>query len=130
MMLQASRTPLLHILLKNQCVWTGSAVNCRTSSSDNSCSSSYSSQQSNTSDADAVAADREICTTNINPPEIPTGCCMSGCANCVYIQYAVEMADYCKDGGTAALKVIDSIEDETLKTFLKMEIERALLMEK
>jgi len=40
------------------------------------------------------------------------------------------MADYFKDNGTAALKVIDSVEDETLKTFLKMEIENILLKQK
>jgi len=40
------------------------------------------------------------------------------------------MADYFKDNGTAALKVIDTVEDETLKTFLKMEIEHILLKQK
>jgi len=55
---------------------------------------------------------------------------MSGCANCVYIQYAMEMANYFKVNGTTALKVIDAIEDETLKAFLKVEIEHILLKQK
>jgi len=77
----------------------------------------------------SVEALREISTanSNINPPEIPTCCCRSGCANCVYIQYAEEVADYFKHNSTAAMKFIRSIEDETLKTFLEMEIEHILL---
>jgi len=125
-MLQSSRTPLLHTLLKMWCVQTGRAINYVGSSS----ISPYSSQQSKTSLTDLIGAYSENCTTGINPPEIPTCCCMSGCANCVYIQYAVEMAEYLKDNGTTALKVIDAIEDESLKTFLKMEIEKILLKQK
>jgi len=94
-----------------------------------SSSSSDNSQESKTPVTDVIAAHNEVCSANVNPPEVPTCCCMSGCANCVYIQYAIEMADYFKDDGVTALKVIDAIEDETLKTFLKMEIKHSLLMQ-
>jgi len=99
-------------------------------SSDDSSTSAYSSQQSKTSVTDAVAAHSENCATDINLPEVPTCCCMSGCANCVYIQYAMEMTDYFKDNGTSALKAIDAIEDEGVKTFLKMEIEHIILKQR
>jgi len=42
----------------------------------------------------------------------------------------MEMANYFKVNGTTALKVIDAIEDETLKAFLKVEIEHILLKQK
>ena len=109
---------------------TGSAVNCSAGVTDNSSSSACSNQQSIISVTGGFAAHSEICTTNVNPPQIPTCCCMSGCANCVYIQYAMEMANYFKVNGTTALKVIDAIEDETLKAFLKVEIEHILLKQK
>jgi hypothetical protein len=60
-------------------------------------------------------------------PGIPEFCCMSGCPNCVYIQYAVEMASYYNDNGHRAMQVIDAIKDETLKAFIKMEVKEILL---
>lgn len=104
-------------------------MNCFACSSDNSSLSESNSQQSV---MNKFGAQREISTSNsnTNPPEIPACCCMSGCANCVYIQYAAEVADYFKQNSTAALKFVDSIEDETLKTFLRMEIEHILLKQK
>jgi len=129
-MLQSSRTALLHMLLKTHCVQTRSAMSTSAGSSDNSSSSVCSSCQSKTSIADVIAAHNENSTTVFNPPEIPTCCCMSGCAKCVYVQYVVEMVDCFKDNGTTALKVIDAIEDETMKSFLKMELEYILLRKK
>ncbi|GAB1599307.1 oxidoreductase-like domain-containing protein 1 [Argonauta hians] len=57
------------------------------------------------------------------PPDPPTDCCMSGCANCVWITYAEEMKKYyCSDGVEKALKEIEAIEDVSLKAFLKVEL--------
>ena len=108
-----------------QYLCTGSAVSGRMDSLDNA--TSYNSQGSDRSLKDVNEADNEASATNINPPEVPTCCCMSGCPNCVYLQYANEMADYIKDNGSAALKAIDAVEDESLKTFLKIEVEHMLL---
>ncbi len=59
-------------------------------------------------------------------PDPPTTCCMSGCANCVWIDYAKELAAIYKDGGLAAEKVMKSIEDPSLKIFLSLELREAL----
>ena len=57
------------------------------------------------------------------PPDPPLDCCMSGCANCVWIKYAEEMRDYyCEDGIEKALKDIEKIEDVNLKAYLKLEL--------
>lgn len=55
------------------------------------------------------------------PPEPPDNCCMTGCANCVWLKYADELTEYYKDGGVLADEAIDSIKDPSLKAFLKMQ---------
>lgn len=67
-------------------------------------------------------------SVNQEPP-IPVTCCGSGCQNCVWIEYAQKLLDYYKrkysDGETGlkkALEEIEKIEDENLKTFIRMEI--------
>lgn len=57
------------------------------------------------------------------PPEPPTTCCMSGCANCVYIAYAEELKAYYSDGGQKAREALEQIEDPSLKAFLKLELD-------
>ena len=63
---------------------------------------------------------------DISIPDPPTTCCMSGCANCVWIEYAKELADIYRDGGQAAEKVMNVIEDPSLKIFLSLELREAL----
>lgn len=60
---------------------------------------------------------------SIKLPEEPTTCCGSGCANCVYIDYALEISKIFNDGGKKARKMIlDKISDPSLKAFLEMEL--------
>lgn len=57
------------------------------------------------------------------PPEPPVDCCMSGCANCVWIMYANELKKYYeKDGNERAKREIDKIDNPSLKMFLKLEL--------
>lgn len=56
-------------------------------------------------------------------PEEPTTCCMSGCANCVWLEYAEKLAEYYKDGGEQAVKEInEKITDPNIKAYLLHEL--------
>lgn len=56
-------------------------------------------------------------------PEVPTICCMSGCANCVWIDYAEQLARCYGDGGSRAREIIDQyVTDPGLKAFLELEL--------
>lgn len=57
-----------------------------------------------------------------SPPDPPTTCCGTGCANCVWIVYAEELREYYKDGGEQAKKAIEKIDDPSLKMFIKLEL--------
>jgi len=56
-------------------------------------------------------------------PEEPTTCCMSGCTNCVWIQYAEEVSKFYADGGEKAREIILSkVTDPNTRAFLMMEL--------
>ncbi|KAK3866751.1 hypothetical protein Pcinc_027735 [Petrolisthes cinctipes] len=57
------------------------------------------------------------------PPAPPTTCCMSGCHNCVWIEYADSLARHYRDGGVEACRKIEKeIEDPSLRAYILMEV--------
>lgn len=63
-------------------------------------------------------------------PEEPTNCCMSGCANCVWIEYARELTKIYRDGGEKARNlVISRITDPNIRIFIQMELKTLNLEE-
>lgn len=57
-------------------------------------------------------------------PEEPTTCCMSGCANCVWIDYAEKIKQILvdKDSKYISKIILDKIQDPNMKAFLSMEL--------
>jgi len=67
-------------------------------------------------------------STSAPPPEAPGTCCMSGCANCVWLDYAEEVTKYyeMKGGDLPKDEIIKEIEsqmsDPMVKAFVLLEI--------
>lgn len=57
-------------------------------------------------------------------PEEPTTCCMSGCANCVWIEYAEKIKNILVDSDKkqVAQIILDKVQDPNMKAFLSMEL--------
>jgi len=70
------------------------------------------------------------------PPGLPSTCCMSGCANCVWLDYAEETVNYYKDMGeemdfpSLVKEVEKNIDDPMIKAFITMELKSKYLFKK
>ena len=78
----------------------------------------------------AASGDGGAPSPSVQPPvpTLPGPCCMSGCANCVWLDYAEEMVTYYQSLGkkmelTELLHTLeDNVDDPMVKAFLKMEL--------
>ncbi|KAM7360368.1 uncharacterized protein ACRADG_005082 [Cochliomyia hominivorax] len=62
-------------------------------------------------------------SNNIELPPEPTTCCMSGCPNCVWIEYAETVAKLLHGNCDQATQlVLKKIQDPNLKMFLAIEL--------
>lgn len=72
----------------------------------------------------SVEEGKEPPSADVEIPDPPTNCCMSGCANCVWIEYGQELARIYRDGGKAAEGVMRAIEDPGMRIFLSLELKQ------
>ncbi|EDV95002.1 oxidoreductase-like domain-containing protein 1 [Drosophila grimshawi] len=72
--------------------------------------------------SDKDGSDKEDADIEL-PPE-PTTCCMSGCANCVWVEYAQTVAKILGDNDERARQIVlAKIKDPNLRMFLSMEMQ-------
>jgi len=70
------------------------------------------------------------------PPAVPSTCCMSGCANCVWLDYAEEMVNFYEQRGEqmdfpSLLRDVEkNIDDPMIKAFITMELKSKYLFRK
>jgi len=100
-----------------------SSLDMRFASSSSNSSSSYTSSSS--PGKSNGASDLPSIDGKGPPPEEPPAglCCMSGCANCVWLEHAKELLEYYDDGGVKAEEALKKIKDPSLKAFLKFEFD-------
>ncbi|XP_017762882.1 PREDICTED: oxidoreductase-like domain-containing protein 1 [Eufriesea mexicana] len=61
--------------------------------------------------------------SSIDDMSEPTNCCMSGCANCVWIEYAEKLSATLEKSDLDVQKlIIDKVQDPNMKAFLSMEL--------
>ncbi|KOC69362.1 Uncharacterized protein C17orf90 [Habropoda laboriosa] len=62
-------------------------------------------------------------SSSIDDMSEPTNCCMSGCTNCVWIQYAEKLTATLKKSDVDVQKLImEKVQDPNMRAFLSMEL--------
>ena len=74
---------------------------------------------------------RNCSSKDTPPPDAPTTCCMSGCANCVWLDHAEDLLKYYDQKGLPKDQVLKEIEsqvsDPMIKAFVLLEIKSRVL---
>ena len=69
--------------------------------------------------------------TCIDEIKEPTTCCMSGCANCVWLEYAETISKFLKENEEDVQKIIsERVKDPNMRAFLEMELRCRNLLKK
>lgn len=73
------------------------------------------------------------CQTSVDKlvelPETPNPdlCCRSGCDNCIWIQYALKLDQFCAGQGEQCLKELDrQIDDPSIRAYIRLQIRQQL----
>lgn len=78
----------------------------------------------------AVAAGRgDPAASAVDLPDAPNPdlCCMSGCDNCVWVQYAVQLDAYCQGRGEQGLRELDArVSDPAVRAYIRLQIRQQL----
>lgn len=83
-----------------------------------------------TSRSSLVLGRRIVCHRKVSSqntpelPEEPMTCCMRGCANCVWIEYAETIKNMLKDCDSEQVSkiILDKVQDPNMKAFLATEL--------
>ncbi|XP_054089053.1 oxidoreductase-like domain-containing protein 1 isoform X2 [Zeugodacus cucurbitae] len=60
---------------------------------------------------------------NIKLPPTPKPCCLAGCTNCVWVEYAHKLADLFHGYDEKAQEIVlNKVPDPVLRSFLKVEL--------
>lgn len=95
--------------------WKGILMTLRLCSSDNQ----------NTGTSNEQIEDQQKTDDSLSIEEItePTNCCMSGCNNCVWIQYAEKLSNSLENSNLDVQKqIMEKIQDPNMRAFLSMEL--------
>nr|XP_034830344.1 oxidoreductase-like domain-containing protein 1 [Maniola hyperantus] len=82
----------------------------------------YCNNQTNEADEEK---EREIerIKKNASLEEPPTGCCGTGCANCVFIVWAEALSSKMQNAGPEiAEKIMKSVDDPSMRAYLELEL--------
>lgn len=68
-------------------------------------------------------SDKNEDSSSIDDMSEPTNCCMSGCANCVWIEYAEKLSATLRNSDVDVQKtILDKVQDPNMRAFLLMEL--------
>lgn len=115
-------------ILENRCGTYGKAIaaiarNCSESERSDSPSTKKNRPMVTAAELDNITSDDDKKIIGNDVDEAPTNCCMSGCANCVWIQYAELLSEKLKDSDEDVQKIImDKVQDPNMRAFLSMEL--------
>ncbi|XP_019761019.1 oxidoreductase-like domain-containing protein 1 [Dendroctonus ponderosae] len=119
----SGRLPMSRVCIVGLTKWLHSLGASASSPNDAKSTLNGLSLQGNSDDSHSLENHENMSPPSIQAPEEPATCCMSGCANCVWLEYAEKLTEYYRDGGETSVKEInEKITDPSIKAYLLFEI--------